>query len=83
MADARFIDWHGRRVALKWHRARKHVTDTAFTGARIVEGMCSGASVEVDINRIADGGFVDIRTGCCRKAVKLCAGWHLACNPLS
>jgi glycerophosphoryl diester phosphodiesterase len=57
MADARFIDWHGRRVALKWHRARKHAADTAFTGARIVEAMRSGASVEVDINRISDGGF--------------------------
>jgi glycerophosphoryl diester phosphodiesterase len=57
MADACFINWHGKRVALKWHRARKQATDTAFTGGRIVEGMRFGASVEVDINRIADGGF--------------------------
>ncbi|MGL4238569.1 glycerophosphodiester phosphodiesterase [Tabrizicola sp.] len=57
MADACFIDRHGRRVALKWHRARKHATDTAFTGARIVEGLRCGASIEVDINRIAGGGF--------------------------
>jgi glycerophosphoryl diester phosphodiesterase len=57
MTDACVIYWRGRRVALKWHRARKHATDTAFTGGRIVEGMRSGASVEVDINRIADGGF--------------------------
>ncbi len=57
MVDACFIKWRGTRVALKWHRARKHATDTAFTGARIVEGMRSGASVEVDINRIAEGGF--------------------------
>jgi glycerophosphoryl diester phosphodiesterase len=57
MSEACFINWRGRRVALKWHRARKHPTDTAFTGARILEGMQRGASVEIDINRVAEGGF--------------------------
>jgi glycerophosphoryl diester phosphodiesterase len=47
----------GRITLLKWHRARKHATDSAFTGARIVEGMRIGASVEVDLNAHAGGGF--------------------------
>jgi glycerophosphoryl diester phosphodiesterase len=49
---------HGGRITwLKWHRARKHATDSPFTGARIVEGMRIGASVEVDLNARAGGGF--------------------------
>ncbi len=47
----------GRITWLKWHRARKHASDSAFTGARIVEGMRIGASVEVDLNAHAGGCF--------------------------
>lgn len=47
----------GRVVVLKWHRARRCATDTAFTGARIIEGLRRGASIEVDLNRHAGGGF--------------------------
>ena len=47
----------GHRTLFKWHRGRKHGTDLSFTGARILEGMRLGASVEVDLRRHADGGF--------------------------
>lgn len=39
----------GRRVALKWHRARRRAGDPPFTARRIAEGMRMGASVEVDL----------------------------------
>ncbi|NJM83811.1 MAG: glycerophosphodiester phosphodiesterase [Tabrizicola sp.] len=51
------IERNGRAVRLKWHRARRFATDTAFTGARLVEGLQAGASVEIDINRHGSGGF--------------------------
>ena len=47
----------GRRTFLKWHRARRHGADPAFTGRRILEGMALGASVEVDLVLHADDGF--------------------------
>lgn len=47
----------GRTTWLKWHRARRQATDSAFTGARIVEAMQIGASVEVDLNAHAGRGF--------------------------
>ncbi len=47
----------GRKTFLKWHRARKRLSDTVFTGSRIVEGMRLGASVEVDLQRHGNGGF--------------------------
>ncbi len=50
--------WHdGQRVALKWHRARRVAGDPAFARARIAEGLALGASVEIDLNPLADGGF--------------------------
>ncbi len=52
-----FILWRGRRVALKWHRARRLPGDVPFTGTRIAEGLARGASVEVDANVTADGDF--------------------------
>ncbi len=52
------IDGDGRTTRLKWHRARQLATDTAFTGARLVDGLQAGASVEIDINRHGGGGFV-------------------------
>lgn len=48
---------NGHRTLFKWHRGRKHGTDLPFTGARILEGMRLGASVEVDLRRHGDGGF--------------------------
>jgi glycerophosphoryl diester phosphodiesterase len=51
------IEGNGRPIRLKWHRTRKTAADTAFTGARLVEGLRAGASVEIDINRHGSGGF--------------------------
>ena len=50
------IDRNGHRTWLKWHRARRKATDPVFTGARILEGMRLGASVEVDLVIHADHG---------------------------
>jgi len=49
---------NGRRTFFKWHRARRRGSDPVFTGRRILEGMALGASVEVDLVRHRDGGFV-------------------------
>lgn len=56
MADPLHIDRHGHRTRLKWHRARRRQTDPVFTGARILDGMRLGASVEVDLVIHADHG---------------------------
>jgi glycerophosphoryl diester phosphodiesterase len=49
MDDDIYCERGGRRTWLKWHRARRRAGDPAFTGARILEGMWRGASVEVDL----------------------------------
>jgi glycerophosphoryl diester phosphodiesterase len=56
MVDPLYIDRNGHRTWLKWHRARRKATDPVFTGARILEGMRLGASVEVDLVIHADHG---------------------------
>jgi glycerophosphoryl diester phosphodiesterase len=56
VADPLFIERAGHRTWLKWHRGRRRATDPVFTGARILEGMRLGASVEVDLVIHADGG---------------------------
>ena len=56
MAHPLNIDRDGHRTWLKWHRARRKATDPVFTGARILEGMRLGASVEVDLVIHADHG---------------------------
>lgn len=47
----------GHRTFLKWHRGRRVGSDPVFTGARILEGMAAGASVEVDLVVTGDAGF--------------------------
>jgi glycerophosphoryl diester phosphodiesterase len=47
----------GHRTWLKWHRARRRASDPVFTGARIIEAMRTGASVEVDLVVHGGGGF--------------------------
>ena len=44
-----YLDRDGHLTWLKWHRARRRAGDHAFNGARILEGMQLGASVEVDL----------------------------------
>ena len=57
MVDPLYIDRNGHRTWLKWHRGRRKATDPVFTGARILEAMRLGASVEVDLVVTADKGF--------------------------
>ncbi|QYO77820.1 glycerophosphodiester phosphodiesterase [Devosia salina] len=57
MADPLYIERKGHRTWLKWHRARRKASDPVFTGARILEAMRLGASVEVDLVVSADKGF--------------------------
>lgn len=57
MAEPLHIDRNGHRTWLKWHRARRKASDPVFTGARILEAMRLGASVEVDLVVTADKGF--------------------------
>ena len=57
MTDPTFIERDGHRTWLKWHRAKRRISDPVFTGARILEGMRLGASVEVDLVIHADRGY--------------------------
>ncbi|WP_127753349.1 glycerophosphodiester phosphodiesterase family protein [Devosia sp. 1566] len=57
MTDPLYIERNGHRTWLKWHRARRRVSDPVFTGPRILEAMRLGASVEVDLVVHADHGF--------------------------
>jgi glycerophosphoryl diester phosphodiesterase len=52
------IDAGGHRVRLKWHRLQRRPDDLAFTPRRLREGLMLGASMEVDLRRHADHGFV-------------------------
>lgn len=52
------IDTGGHRVRLKWHRLQRRPDDLAFTPRRLREGLVLGASMEVDLRRHADHGFV-------------------------
>lgn len=47
----------GHLTWLKWHRARRVLSDPVFTGKRILEGTALGASVEVDLVVTGDKGF--------------------------
>jgi glycerophosphoryl diester phosphodiesterase len=57
MSDPIFIERRGHRTWLKWHRGRRKANDPVFTGARILEGMRLGASVEVDLVVTGDKGM--------------------------
>ena len=52
-----FIARDGHRTWLKWHRGRRRASDPVFTGARILEAMRLGASVEVDLVITGDKGM--------------------------
>lgn len=57
MSDPIFIARNGHRTWLKWHRGRRRASDPVFTGARILEAMRLGASVEVDLVVTGDKGM--------------------------
>jgi glycerophosphoryl diester phosphodiesterase len=50
---------HGR-VLLKWHRGRQRASDPAFSTAALVRGLSAGASVEIDLQPLADGSLAVI-----------------------
>lgn len=52
-----YAERNGHRTWLKWHRGRRKASDPVFTGARILEGMRLGASVEVDMVIHKERGF--------------------------
>lgn len=57
MTDPVSITRNGHRTWLKWHRGRRRASDPVFTGARILEAMRLGASVEVDLVVTGDKGM--------------------------
>ena len=48
----------GRSIRLKWHRLRRTKGDVDFTMHRLREGLAAGASMEIDLRRHAESGFV-------------------------
>jgi glycerophosphoryl diester phosphodiesterase len=48
----------GRTVRLKWHKLRQSLEDPPFARANLRIGLAAGASLEVDLRRLACGRFV-------------------------
>jgi len=48
----------GRTVRLKWHMLRQTPDDPPFARANLCVGLAAGASLEVDLRRLACGRFV-------------------------
>lgn len=48
----------GRRVWLKWHKLRRHADEPAFDPANLRAGLAAGASLEIDVRRLADDRWV-------------------------
>ncbi|MBF0677685.1 MAG: glycerophosphodiester phosphodiesterase [Devosia sp.] len=57
MSAPLYLTRNAHRTWLKWHRGRRRASDPVFTGARILEAMQLGASVEIDLVIHADRGF--------------------------
>jgi glycerophosphoryl diester phosphodiesterase len=45
-------------IRIKWHRLRRTAGDVDFTAQRLREGLAVGASMEIDLRRHAEHGFV-------------------------
>ena len=56
--DGLFIRHGDRRVRLKWHKLRRQAGDPPFDRGNLAAGLAAGASMEVDIQVLSDGGFV-------------------------
>ena len=52
------IEHGGRRVLLKWHKLCQRAEDTPFSMANLRAGLAAGASLEVDIQALADDAWV-------------------------
>ena len=50
-------------IMLKWHRLRLVAGDVDFTAARLRQGLAAGASMEIDLRRHAERGFVCLHDG--------------------
>jgi glycerophosphoryl diester phosphodiesterase len=56
--DGLAITREGWTIRLKWHRLRRRLSDPEFGAAVLAEGFRLGASMELDLQVRADGGFV-------------------------
>lgn len=52
------ISHQGRTTRLKWHRLRRTKSEGVFSASVMAQGLRIGASLELDLRRRADGGFV-------------------------
>ncbi|MGF1625650.1 MAG: glycerophosphodiester phosphodiesterase [Alphaproteobacteria bacterium] len=48
----------GRRVLLKWHKLRRAAHEPPFDPTNLRAGLAAGASLEVDVRRLADDAWV-------------------------
>ena len=58
MNEGLVLSHGGRDIRLKWHCLRRAADEPPFRRANLAAGLALGASVEVDIQRLADGHFV-------------------------
>lgn len=60
MADSAptILRYNGRTVRLKWHKLRRRAVDPPFARANLLTGLAGGASMEVDLRRLACGRWV-------------------------
>ncbi|MEX0628825.1 MAG: hypothetical protein WD230_09380, partial [Cucumibacter sp.] len=52
------IHQNGRHIRLKWHKLRRHAGEPPFSPYNLRYGLSVGASMEVDIQPLADGNWV-------------------------
>lgn len=57
------ISHHGRATRLKWHRLRRSTSEGVFSASVMAEGLRIGASLELDLRRRRDGGFIVLHDG--------------------
>jgi len=58
MEDAIAIEDRGRRILLKWHKLRRQAGEPPFNPENLRAGLRAGASLEVDIQVLADDEWV-------------------------
>jgi glycerophosphoryl diester phosphodiesterase len=57
-ATAVAIERAGRKVRLKWHKLRRAAAEPPFALANLAVGLAAGASLEIDLRRLADDAWV-------------------------
>ena len=57
MADPIAARHDGRSIRLKWHKLRRQADDPPYDRANLAAGIAVGATMEVDLRLMADGGF--------------------------